>query len=258
MTQPGGTDSEFVLRGAEGPTDRQTTCWWLSERGVVALALLLEAHEYTMELQRSPWDFAVEIGALQAAGPTTSALRWLVCKSYVEHARETTMYGDLTRTFQRSAGLQFSRKTCFVLTEAGAAFARSALAKFQPHDDRVEFALIKRDGHADHGLKPTWDCERQELRLGAVVVKQFKVPAINQELILMAFEEEGWPVRIDDPLSPHPEQDPKRRLHDTITSLNRNQRRPLIRFLGDGSGQGVRWELPCPSDNGYPDGDTLR
>ncbi len=61
-------------------------------------------------------------------------------------------------------------------------------------------------------------------------------------MVLTAFEEEAWPVRIDDPLPPHPEQDPKRRLHDTITSLNRHQRRPLIRFVGDGSGEGIRWE----------------
>ena len=79
--------------------------------------------------------------------------------------------------------------------------------------------------------------------MGGIVVKQFKVPALNQERILAAFEEEGWPVHIDDPLPPHPEQDPKRRLHDTINSLNRNQKKPLIQFLGNGNGQGIRWEL---------------
>ena len=89
---------------------------------------------------------------------------------------------------------------------------------------------------------PHWDRDRQELRVGNVVVKQFKVPAPNQEMIIAAFEEEGWPPRIDDPLPPHPQQDSKRRLHDTINSLNRNQREELIRFLGDGSGQGIRWE----------------
>jgi hypothetical protein len=83
------------------------------------------------------------------------------------------------------------------------------------------------------------------LRVGEVVVKQFKVPAANQERILAAFEEDGWPIRIDDPLPPAVEQDPKRRLHDTINSLNRNQKRPLIRFIGDGSGQGIRWQLVC-------------
>jgi hypothetical protein len=69
------------------------------------------------------------------------------------------------------------------------------------------------------------------------------VPAANQERVLAAFEEEGWPVHIDDPLPPSPDQDSKRRLHDTINSLNRNQKCPLIRFVGDGTGQGVRWEF---------------
>ncbi len=222
------------------------------------MALLLEAHECAKELQRSPWDFAVEIGVLQAAGPTINALRWLVCKGYVEHGRETSTYGDTTRSFQRSAGLRFNKKTCFVLSEAGAVFAGTAIAKLQPCDSRVEVQRIERDGHAGCGLKPTWDRELQELRYGKVVIKQFKVPAGNQELILAAFEEEGWPVRIDDPLPPHSEQEPKRRLHDAIASLNRNQRHPLIHFLGDGSGQGIRWELALPLHNGHPDGDALQ
>jgi hypothetical protein len=90
---------------------------------------------------------------------------------------------------------------------------------------------------------PEWDRDRQQLRLGNKIIKQFKVPAPNQEAILAVFEEESWPPRIDDPLSPVGDQDPKRRLHDTINSLNRNQKVSVIRFLGDGSGQGVRWEF---------------
>jgi hypothetical protein len=75
------------------------------------------------------------------------------------------------------------------------------------------------------------------------------VPAPNQELILGCFEEEGWPPRIDDPLPPHPELAAKRRLHATITTLNRHHKHRLLRFLGDGSGEGVRWELLCPPVN---------
>jgi hypothetical protein len=32
-------------------------------------------------------------------------------------------------------------------------------------------------------------------------------------------------------------------LQETIKSLNRNQKQLLIRFIGDGSGTGVRWEF---------------
>ena len=89
---------------------------------------------------------------------------------------------------------------------------------------------------------PRWDCDRQELRLEEKLVKHFKTPAPNQELILATFEEIGWPIHIDDPLPPGRFHDPKRRLHDTINALNRHQIEPLVRFIGDGHGEGVRWE----------------
>ena len=60
---------------------------------------------------------------------------------------------------------------------------------------------------------------------------------------MSAFEEEGWPPRIDDPLSPHPDQDTKRRLSDTIKCLNRKQSNRIIHFRGDGTGEGVIWEF---------------
>ncbi len=90
-------------------------------------------------------------------------------------------------------------------------------------------------------MKPRWDAERKELCLGNQLVKVFKWPSPNQETILAVFEEEGWPAKIDDPLPVVPDQCPKRRLHDTIKCLNRNQRVELIRFRGDGTGEGIIW-----------------
>jgi hypothetical protein len=90
-------------------------------------------------------------------------------------------------------------------------------------------------------LVPHWDRDRRELRWANQLVKQYRLPAPNQELILAAFEEEDWPLSIDDPLPHEPEQDPKQRLHDTIKSLNRHQLRRLLVFTGDGTGEGVRW-----------------
>jgi hypothetical protein len=69
------------------------------------------------------------------------------------------------------------------------------------------------------------------------------VPAANQQLIIEAFQEEGWPESIDDPLPPAADQDPKRRLQATLISLNRNQIVPLLRFHGNGNGDRVYWEL---------------
>jgi hypothetical protein len=94
-----------------------------------------------------------------------------------------------------------------------------------------------------HGIKPIWDPRRRELRVGDYLVKRFRVPAENQELILAAFQEEGWPDVIDDPLPPSPEIVPKRRLRDVITRLNGGQVTPILRFCGNGNGEGVEWRI---------------
>jgi hypothetical protein len=204
-----------------------------------AFVLLLEAFEYAQQLKRSTWDFAVEIDCLRGAGLTNSDLRWLVCQEFVEHAAEMTCAGQGARAFRPTGSLTFAKSTCFVLTETGAAAAR------QGHADAAA-SLDSPMVTAGPAQVPQWDKERQELRLGKLIVKQFKAPAPNQEMILAAFQEEHWPPRIDDPLPPHPDQDAKRRLHDTINTLNHHQKHSLIHFSGDGTGEGIRWELVFP------------
>jgi hypothetical protein len=202
------------------------------------LSLLHEAYEYARQLQRPAWDFAVEIHRLRAAGLTNSDLRWLACQSLVEHAAELTRAGQDGRVFRPTGPLTFTKTTCFILTETGALERQGCLDTVPAPQEPAP--LFTTPGAS---VVPQWDKERQELRLGKLVVKRFKVPAPNQEMILAAFQEEQWPPRIDDPLPPHPDQDAKRRLHDTINTLNRHQKQPLIHFSGDGSGEGVRWQL---------------
>ena len=86
------------------------------QRAVVQLA---EAHDYAQDLQAEPWQFAVEIESLLALGATVGDLEWLVDGGYVEQAREVTRPEDAERRFARPEGLKFSRRTCFLLTEAG-------------------------------------------------------------------------------------------------------------------------------------------
>jgi hypothetical protein len=224
----------------------------LPSRVQQALNVLLEAYQYAQDLKFDPWDFAVELPTLRPIGLTNSDCRWLIGRGWIECGFELTLFGDERRSFRRSANLKLSKRTCLVLTEAGVVAAGG-----QVRDDsrfwRGGGAILTSARATHHPLsfpalmaaetKPLWDRDRQQLRVGKVIVKQFKVPAANQESVLAAFQEEDWPPRIDDPLSPQADQDPKRRLHDTINSLNRNQKHPLIRFLGDGSGQGVRWEF---------------
>jgi hypothetical protein len=96
---------------------------------------------------------------------------------------------------------------------------------------------------------PTWDARHRELWFDGRLVKRFRVPAENQELVLAVFEEEGWPARIDDPLAPAHGLDVKARLQSTIKSLNRRQYAPLLRFFGNGCGRSVCWTPvhECPS-----------
>jgi hypothetical protein len=217
----------------------------------------LKALEYADELQTTSWDFAVELLTLRRLRVTNNDLRWLVSKGFIEHAIETTLIDDSKRRFKPSWGLKFRKQSCFVLTAEGAAFGRSIWRCEHNGTDANEPAggellSMSPSIRERKSLTPTWDRERQELRVGSAVVKRFRVPAISQETVLAAFEEESWPPRIDDPLPQRQDQAPKRRLQETIKSLNRNQKIPLIRFLGDGSAQGVLWkyceEIGKPAD----------
>ena len=88
---------------------------------------------------------------------------------------------------------------------------------------------------------PDWNESKRLLRMGDVVIKQFRRAAPNMELVLAGFQRAGWPRRIDDPLPREPGVNPKQHLHDTIQKLNRTLTRPLIHFCGDGTGRGVCW-----------------
>lgn len=227
---------------------------WTPRRVRAAIVLLHEAHLFAQDLGQSSWEFAIELPTLRRLGLTDSDLRWLVAKGLARHALEITLAGEEGRAFRKSRMVSFSKRACFTLAEEAADLGNS-LAESEGISDWREWGLRPEDERKSkrgrevtspkpaNRTTPRWDRDRQELRLGESIVKRFKSPAANQLAILTVFEEEGWPPRIDDPLPPRPDQDPKRRLHDTINSLNRNRKLPLIRFFGDGSGQGVRWEL---------------
>lgn len=91
--------------------------------------------------------------------------------------------------------------------------------------------------------KPSWNGETRTLTFRGLVVKRFRQPSRHQNLILDALEELGWPSRIDDPLTGDGHTDPKERLHNATQNLNRRQQNALIRFHGDGTGEGITWEV---------------
>jgi hypothetical protein len=237
-----------------------------------AIRLLLQAHHYAEELGRNPWDFAVERSCLREAGLTNNDIRWLVYVGFVEQGldgSEASEFLPLPKSGGRSV---LHKKSCFILTGEGYQFAQELnRQKREPEDERSAphplgafadpvnrqkpepkdqwdaFADSPNNGmgclKAEYSLTPRWDSHRRVLLFDRQVVKRFKVPAPNQEIVLATFEEEAWPVRIDDPLPQHVNIVAKQRLHDTITSLNRNQQNRLLRFFGDGSGEAVCWEI---------------
>lgn len=209
-----------------------------------SLTLLLEAHEYALDLQLDAWELAVELDVLRGASLTNSDLRWLCAVGLLEHAVEVTGPMDSSRQFRRTNLVNVHEPTCVVLTPNGVMAAREFCdGSSSVLDNRPANGHCRVVNADDVVLQPKWDDQRRQLRVAADVVKEFKLPSPNQETVLMAFEEEGWPPRIDDPLPPLAQLDPRRRLHDTIKALNRKQKRALVRFMGDGSGEGIRWEF---------------
>jgi hypothetical protein len=223
--------------------------------------MLHEALTYSQDVDVSKWDFALEIHSLRNERVTDSDLRWLACKGYVEHADETTLPSQDRRSFRPSGNFSLSENSCFVLTEDGLRIAQQILnghptsleqvAQREAVETTPEFALgelifepaTRKPTRQPARGEVVWDARRRELRVGTLVVKRYRVPAPNQELILSAFQEESWPPRIDDPLTSAPRINPKQRLHAAINSLNRNQKITLLHFRGDGNGSGICWEF---------------
>ncbi len=212
----------------------------VGENVLSAMRALDRARRYAISTTRDQWDFAIESRRLHEFGLTDCELRWLIGTGIAMSAEECPPSSGEARLFEHQGTMALSESTCFVLTEAGA----ELLAEVTHVPRLVD---VPYSAEADHGQaatsKPVWNRDRRVLRVLKTVVKEFRVPAKNQERILDCFAEEDWPERILDPLSPLPSVDPKRRLQSAIMCLNRNQRRPLIRFRGDGSGSGILWEL---------------
>ena len=185
-------------------------------------------------------EFSVRWDELSRMDLRREELKWLLLKNVVKES-ESILQPD--RNESRPANrAEFVSNAMFVITDVGVELVEQCLREIRLRQSDNEFS-DRQPSSAGQELKPSWDGERHELRCGGQVVKKFKWRAANQETILATFEEEGWPAHIDDPLPQEPSIDPKRRLADAIKSLNRHQKLSLVRFCGDGTGQGVLWEL---------------
>jgi hypothetical protein len=85
------------------------------------LAQLSQAHRCAVELDISPWEFAISVASLLGDGRSEADLDGLVRQGLVEHAWEMTTLSDCHRVFHRSHSGELMPTSCFVLTPAGQA-----------------------------------------------------------------------------------------------------------------------------------------
>ena len=230
-----------------GPDDLRgrTSTERLSGQAPAGLALLLQAYDRARQLRVSAWDYAVALRDLHTAGLSDAELRLLVRIGCLEQAITMPRRAGKRLPFRLGERGRATERSCFVLTEAGADLARHTLL---PQLNNPPKGRRSRQ----RALKPHWEAEARKLWVGGQLVKRFRMRAANQEMILAAFQEQGWPSWTDDPLPHAPGIDPKVRLHDTIKALNRHQKPYLIHFKGDGTGTRVGWELRPPGSPEAP------
>ena len=231
-----------------------TTCFSMFSSGELPISLealrpgvesLLVASRCAADVGQNEWWFAIEIQTLRQLGLVETHLRWLIGRKFLFHREEVPPeellgFDPYDRQFRDACLYQFSERSCFVLTKAGLEFAKMLSRADLPSRPVPTIS-------PPVTAIPSWNLQRKELWVSECLVKRFRVHSPNQESVLEAFQEEGWPERIFDPLQPG-------RLPETIKSLNRHHRVPLIRFSGDGTGQGVLWEPIAPFPRNNPTG----
>jgi hypothetical protein len=206
---------------------------------VASAALCSAALEARLRLLR-PCESPLPLDDLRAAGLPDALLLWMLFQGHCE--RFPARPGAQPRLDLALPSLPLTPTSAFALTPAGEEFVAWLLAGplFSDHEEqfaRTWSALAMGD------LLPHYDRERRVFRWGRHLIKCFRQPSTNQEIILCSAEELGWPEWFDDPLPGPAGTNPKMRLHDTIKDLNRRQKMPLIRFKGDGTGTRIGWEF---------------
>ncbi len=214
------------------------------------LALLWQARDAAP--RESPHENAAAVtgSALGAAGLTRSDVEFLI---------EQGCADVKANGVRRNAGFgrppvddMLSEHTEFVLTPTGAILIEQFLRAFGEFRSRVDRPR-RPVGHLTHVVrKPRWDRLHRKLHFGHVLVKRFRNPAPNQELLLAAFEESGWPEDVADPLPPLDRGSPVPRLQHTLQRLNSTLLRPVIRFALDPSGRRVTWRCVGSTDGPAP------
>jgi hypothetical protein len=205
---------------------------------VLAYLRLLRARGEARARHADPLASPVPLGDFRPWDSGDTVLFRLLFQGHAEHLRLTP--GSPPAPCPLARSLLLDDASAFALSDAGEEFAGYLVsACLDPENVRGagpgDLLVLGR-------LTPSYNSADRVFAWGCHVLKCFRQPADNQEIVLCSFEEVGWPDWLDDPLPRAAGQNPKRHLHDTIRDLNRHQALPLIHFKGDGSGERMGWE----------------
>lgn len=203
------------------------------ERLWPALRLLLAVHVRAQTTGREPWDIALGLPELEAAGLTHDDLRKLIARRLLAHKVAKPGRGG-RRTLVRPSGSELSPRSHFLLTAAGVRWAERLLAS----DAARTAATTPAEGESRP--LPVWDAESGLLHYTGRLVLELSAQASVRKLILDAFQEDGWKLRIDNSVKPRSAgDDTGKRLRDALSGLNRSQLWPALWF--EAHGDGARW-----------------
>jgi hypothetical protein len=214
---------------------------WAERRFQSALVLLNDATNFARDTGRDAWDYCLRLEELLSAGLTVADCRWLADKKLVE-ARDTARARGRGRGI-RPLRATFSRSTRFVLTAAGVAFAADLCSPIGRPRAPTGNGNPHRDWASDAMGGPRWDPRLLVLQVDDIAVKEFQAKARNQLVIVSAFDTQGWPRQIDNPLDSGGPAQRAQALADAVHGLNRNLRAKVIRFHTAEKGASVRYEL---------------
>jgi hypothetical protein len=185
---------------------------------------------------------AVPLSAFLEGGVRDTVLLWLLYRAHVAHLRASPESSSGLPILRLVNSVRISEASWFSLTDRGVKFGENFLADVLVPAGEDDFERAW-DALLLGLLLPHYNHEDRVFTWGAHVLKCFRQPSVNQEIILRAAQELGWAAWFDDPLPRHKSANPKVRLHDTIKDLNRRQVPYLVHFKGDGSGRRVGWEF---------------
>jgi hypothetical protein len=180
------------------------------------LQVLLNVHRRAQTTGRDPWDIALGLPELEAAGLTYDDLCELIARRLLAHKVEKIGRGG-RRTLVRPRGSELSPRSHFLLTAAGVRWAEYLVAS-----DPASNPTTPSEGESR--TRPEWDAGRRLLSYTGRLVLKLSPQASIRKLILDSFQEDNWKPRIDNPITARSAgDDAGKRLRDALGGLNHSQ-----------------------------------